>query len=405
MGDVMFLRSVREYIDEHALLPVGARILVGVSGGVDSVVLLHVLQQAGFALEVAHVNYCLRGDASDRDAAFVQVLCQQMGVEMHVDVVDAAEYSRKHGISVQVAARRLRYHFFAAVAQAGNLSHVAVAHHVDDQAETVLLNLLRGTGPQGLAGMAARRPLFPNSSISLVRPLLGMCRADIEAFARERGLRWREDASNHDLKYRRSILRTEVLPLLKKNWGEAATANIARSAVHMRGYVEDIFLSTLEVHFTRIASPATRELNIERLRGLASVWQRRVVLEALHRWMPGGSPTASVAREVLALLDGQVGRRVPYAEGDVWRARNSLVFVLRKDVEDELIPVWPGEPVVVGGGRLYVDVSEDRAALDGGTLCYAVADAGRLDFPLYVRRWCPGDRFVPLGMAGTKKSQ
>ena len=249
----MFVRRVEDYIDRHELLSCGERVLVGVSGGVDSVVLLHVLGALGFEREVAHVNFGLRGADSDRDEVFVRQLCQEQGVPVHVDTPSTERYAEDHTLSIQTAARELRYAFFERIARGGEFRRLALGHHVEDQAETVLLHLLRGTGPEGLAGMDVMRRLSPVSATQVIRPLLDMHRAEIEAFASEKGIVWRTDDTIRDGKYRRSILRADVLPLLEEGWGPGVVRNIARSAEHMRGYLEDTFLPALGDAFARTA--------------------------------------------------------------------------------------------------------------------------------------------------------
>ena len=403
----MLRRRVRHYIEQHRLLPPGARVLVGVSGGVDSVVLMVVLKQLGYIPEAAHVNYQLRGDASDGDEAFVQALCRQRGVSFHLETVDAAAYAEERGLSIQEAARDVRYAFFARVAEREDLRYAALAHHIDDQAETVLLNLLRGTGPEGLAGMPVQRTLAPGSAARLVRPLLGVCRAEIEAFARQEGLAWREDESNLYLKYQRNVVRAAVLPLLEKHFGDAASVNIARSAALVREYVDDAFRQALTAYFEQAARPEARQLDLDALGTLAPVWRRRLILEAFQRWLPGVQRHAALAEAVEALIDTQPGRRVALKGGTVWRGRDGLVFTLPSETgaaAQDAILVHPGATVALEPGLLHVEVFDERPArLDAEAPTRVFADAGRLVFPLIARRWQPGDRFRPLGMNGTKK--
>ncbi|MCH8962219.1 MAG: tRNA lysidine(34) synthetase TilS [Bacteroidetes bacterium] len=403
----MLLRRVHQFIEKHQLIAPGARVLVGVSGGVDSVVLLHLLKKLDFAPVAAHVNYRLRGEASDGDDAFVRALCERLGVPVHVEAFDTAAYADERGQSIQEAARDLRYDFFARRAEAEGLRYVAVAHQRDDQAETVLLHLLRGAGPEGLAGMPVQRSLTPGGDVLLVRPLLGERRAEIEAYARAEGLSWREDESNQSLMYRRNVLREVVLPLLEEHFGEAATDNIARSAGLVREYVEDAFGRELAAHFEQAAQPEERRLDLGVLRALAPVWRRRLVLEGLKSWLPEVQRHAALAEEIEALIEAQPGRRVVLKGGIVWRERTSLLFERPAEAaaqaEDEVF-IHPGETLELGPGVLCVELlDEPPARLDAGAPQAVVVDADVLSFPLVARRWQPGDRFRPLGMTGTKK--
>ena len=403
----MLLRRVHQFIEKRHLIAPGARVLVGLSGGVDSVVLLHLLYKLEFAPVAAHVNYRLRGAASEGDEVFVRALCQRLGVPVHVEAFDTEAYAEQHRQSIQEAARDLRYAFFARVAEAEGLRYVAVAHQRDDQAETVLLHLLRGAGPEGLAGMPGQRPLTPGSDVTLVRPLLGERRAEIEAYARAEGLSWREDESNQSLKYRRNVLRELVLPLLEEHFGEAVTDNIARSAALVREYVEDAFGRELAAHFEQAAQPEERRLDLGALRALAPVWRRRLILEALQRWLPQARRHAALAEEIEALVEAQPGRRVVLKAGTIWRERTSLLFERSTEVvtnAESEFNIHLGQTVELESGALRVELLEERLArLDAEAPEAVVVDADRLSFPLLARRWRPGDRFRPLGMTGTKK--
>ena len=210
--------EVAAFIRRHSLLSKGEQVLVGVSGGVDSVVLLHLLRRLGYGAEAAHVHHGLRPEA-DGDAAHVRSLCEAWDVPFHVARFDAKAEAEAARTSVQAAARELRYGFFDEVAAQRGIDAVAVAHHLDDQAETMLLNLFRGAGLDGLAAMAPKRSLSKETDVRLIRPLLGLRRTDVEAYARAEGLTWREDASNAAEAYRRSAVRHAILPAIEAHFG------------------------------------------------------------------------------------------------------------------------------------------------------------------------------------------
>ncbi|MFQ5572580.1 MAG: tRNA lysidine(34) synthetase TilS [Rhodothermales bacterium] len=400
---------VQDFIEQEALIEREGRVLVGVSGGVDSVVLLDVLRQLHYVPLVAHVNYRLRGPASDDDETFVRELCQSLNLSYFPATFDTETYAAEHGQSIQEAARTLRYGFFARLAEEEGVPCVAVAHHVDDQAETVLLNLLRGAGPEGIAGMAPKRPMMPGIGVSLVRPLLTTRRVEIEAYAREAGLVWREDASNQSLKYKRGVLRREIIPLIEHHFGQAASANIARSSGLLRAYLDESFHAQLEVHFTRVAErlPAGGKLRAEGFGSLAPVWQGRLLLEALKRWLPEAPRRASLIEEIKTLFKGQAGRKIVLKTGTIWRERDGLLFVGSQAAPSERPEqrlMQPGETIDIGDGMLRVELLRSRPErLDVGAPTTVVVDADALEFPLRIRRWQSGDRFQPMGMEGTKK--
>ena len=270
----------RHVVEGLGLFP-SACIVVGVSGGVDSVVLLRLFHEAGFAVTACHVNYGLRGAESDGDEAFVRALAEELGLPVRVRRVELPEEGNR-----QEAARDERYAFFRETAEAEGAETVAVAHHQNDQAETVLLNLFRGTGPHGLAGMPASRPLAQDSPIQLIRPLLGWPRADIEALARERGWAWREDASNASDTYRRNWLRNQVLPLIEKEFGEGVSRRIADVAERIRAVVG------------LVDGGASSRLPINELRALPRAQRHSLYLSALRQFAPAAPRRAEAVAEL-----------------------------------------------------------------------------------------------------------
>ena len=209
--------------------------LVCVSGGADSVALLDVLLRAGYQCIVAHCNFHLRGAESDRDEAFVRGLCAQWKVPLHTVDFDTKTYAQTHGISIEMAAREQRYAWFDKVARAEGCQAIAVAHHQNDQAETLLLNLRRGTGLRGLTGMRpiSANPMAPNS-VPVVRPLLCTTRDYIEHYLRDkRGLSWMTDSTNNDTSITRNAVREQL-----KNYSKAEIEHMAQTAEYMQGYVD-----------------------------------------------------------------------------------------------------------------------------------------------------------------------
>lgn len=231
------LRRVQKYIRDNRLLNAGDRVLVCVSGGADSIALLDVLQRAGYQCIIAHCNFHLRADESNRDEAFVlQEAKKLLGDEAIILVqhFDTMSYAKEHAISIEMAARQLRYRWFALVAQQQGCQAIAVAHHQNDQAETLLLNLKRGTGIRGLCGM---RPLSANpegGDIPVIRPLLCTTRDYIEHYLKDiRHLSWVNDSTNTDTTIARNALRQQLATYTK-----AEIEHLATTAEHMQGYVD-----------------------------------------------------------------------------------------------------------------------------------------------------------------------
>ena len=238
------LRRVLKYIRDKELLEKGDRVLVCVSGGADSVALLDVLQRGGYECVVAHCNFHLRGEESDRDERFVrEVIGERLkakGEKLWVKDFDTVGYAQEKGISIEMAARELRYRWFAEVAAETGCKAIAVAHHQNDQAETVLLNLKRGTGIRGLCGMRAKSHLGARSqepgvkTIPIIRPLLCTTRDYIEHYLKDiRHLPWVDDSTNTDTSIKRNAIREQL-----KHYTKAEIEHIAETAEHMQGYVD-----------------------------------------------------------------------------------------------------------------------------------------------------------------------
>lgn len=251
------LRRVLKYIRDNELLKKGDKVLVCVSGGADSVALLDVLQRGGWECVVAHCNFHLRGEESDRDEQFVREMVGERlkakGEILWVKDFDTEAYAREKGLSIEMAARELRYEWFAEVAAETGCKAIAVAHHQNDQAETVLLNLKRGTGIRGLCGMRAKSHLGARSqeagvkTIPIIRPLLCTTRDYIEHYLRDiRHLQWVDDSTNSDTRIQRNAIREQL-----KQYSKAEIEHMAATAERMQGYVD-----WLEGRDTKLAGKA-----------------------------------------------------------------------------------------------------------------------------------------------------
>ncbi len=402
------IASIQHYIDTHSLLPAAGGVLVGVSGGVDSMVLLHVLHALGYNVQVAHVNYRMRGAASDSDQLLVETYCGDRQIPCFVHQVDNAFLEAAKAGSFQQAARDERYAFFQRTATSQRLSRVAVAHHLDDQVETGLMYLMRGSGIEGLAGMSPSRHLDQLGLMHLVRPMLDVTRVEVREFAESAGVPWREDASNAHRTYLRNKIRHELVAPIREIFGEGSVQNVARSAGMLRGYVAASFQPELYARFESVVMPK-QGLFIERMQRAPKIWQHRLILEALHRWTPTIKVTSRHAEAICKLMDAQVGRRVVFDDVVVWREREVLRFLntaAAPSSENECTDylVSPGNVVALGEGTLDCRIKylPDIEGFKCGPQLI-LADASKLQFPLTLRRWRAGDSFIPFGMQGHKK--
>lgn len=399
---------VQRRILELGLLPPGALILVGISGGVDSMVLLSLLKSLGYGVQAVHVNYGLRGKASDQDAEFVTTSCLERGVPL--EVVDASRQMRDRpsGSSVQGYARDVRYDHFHRLALSGGVEYVAVGHHMNDQAETVLLNLYRGTGLDGMAGMRPMRSLRVDSNIRLVRPLLSLRREDITDFAKRERTPWREDESNASLKYRRGKIRNVIIPELEKAGGGDIVSELADFAEHMAGFVDDVLIGLLppglrDAHCD--SSSEERLIQIASLKRLPEEVRAWLLLRALRRWIPGAPVRRSSVKALAGLIDGPVGKRIQYGSGSVWRERGVLRFIQERPDDG----VEHSESLDIDGsctcaaGHFTAERVTGKVSVQSTDRNEILVDADRLKASLSIRRWRAGDRFRPLGMQGTKR--
>ena len=303
MPAARFVDSVRRANQVHGLMRRGARVLVAVSGGPDSVALLRALLRLQPALRlrlhVAHLNHRLRPEAAD-DAAFVRALALSWNLPVTVREEEVEHRCRREGWSLEDGARRVRYEFFAAVAAQQSAEAVAVAHTADDQAETVLMRLMRGASLLGLGAIPPKRPLegaagapAPAAArrrrqpdVWVVRPLLGVWRDEVLAYLREEGLAYREDASNRDSRFLRNRVRHELLPLLQREYNPNIKGTLAQLAEQSRA--DYAYLSEAAARqWRRVSaadrSPAAVALSIPRLRRQPKALQRQLVRQAIER--------------------------------------------------------------------------------------------------------------------------
>lgn len=376
------LPSIRHTITVQHLLAPGQRVLVAVSGGVDSMVLLHVLRDLGFAVEAAHIDHGLRGEASTADRDLVVSQCERLGVPCQVRALDPAWIKEAPGRSVQMAARELRREALVAIARERGMETIATAHHADDALETLLMNLMRGTGWRGWAGIPVRSGPF-------IRPLIDVDRASIEAFARVHAIPFRDDRSNHDPAYLRNRVRHELLPLMEAlRPGSGATAR--RSMGSLRSLVRFAGEGLRARFGASLKEYGSIDLLLLKDTGaLGLAW-------VLHDLDVHPHTQDRILRTIET---GEHGERFEVEGGTIWIERDRLVLRTEQDP--------PAERVIHGleqAGDSGIAVEElpidrwDRKP-DPAT---AWIDPGKAPFPWTLRPWRNGDRMRPLGLGGSK---
>jgi len=371
-------------------------LILGVSGGVDSVCLAHVLAKHFDAkLHLAHVNYGLRGKDSDADQELCKELALHLGVEFHLHAV--TELKPESG--VQEWARRIRYSYFADLARELSISLLAVAHHSNDQVETVLHNLFRGTGIRGLAGMKASRQI--NEELKLIRPLLSCSRSEIEEYAQTNQLSWREDLSNSDLDYNRSWLRKVVIPMLESRYGTGLSSRIfssTKSLKEIETWMIEPGLQEFDQYVDRAAYGEIR-IPIQHLRDCNPALRKMLLLRYMSEVDSRISPQSDYAVRLEALVEQETGKTLELGKFLAARERDSIVMYQRNssDGEDALTTdrLTIGEDLDLGEKLLKLRLLKLENAELGQDQDVEHADLAKIKLPLQVRQWRWGDRFQP----------
>ncbi len=397
------MRIVERILRRERLAQPGQTLLVAVSGGLDSMVLLDVLDRLRrlhrWRLVIAHFNHRLRGKASDADERWVRREAARRALGFVSERADVAGCARRGGLSVEMAARRLRHEFLARVARQFGAKAVALAHHADDQTELFFLRLLRGAGPEGLMGMRYRSPSPANRGVSLVRPLLDVPKSALSVYGSERGLRFREDATNAELAMRRNRVRHRLLPLLAREF-QPAVGEVVRRTMTLLGAEND---------FVRRAATQWLERRSGRpFARLHPAVQRQVIQAQLIRL--GVNPTFELVerlrlvpgRRVSAGAEGMIGRR---REGVLTRMAEKAPGFRAAEQEVQL----SGRIRGVGFGGLDIRWSFGRHSRTPTRLRFGAGiehfDAREVGSPVTLRHWRPGDRFQPIGMRRSVKLQ
>lgn len=389
-------QMVDDFISLHHLMRHDALYLVALSGGADSVALLLVLRQLGYQVEAIHCNFKLRGDESDRDEQFCADLCERLGVKLHRVHFDTRFYASQHHVSIEMAARELRYNYFARLANEIKAEGVCVAHHLDDSVETILMNLIRGTGVQGLLGI---QPI--NGMV--IRPLLCAKRKDVVGYLNAQGQSYVTDSTNLETDAVRNKIRLQIMPLFEQI-NPASKQNIARMSERLSS-VADVYRQVIGEDAARVVEHQSAIGGLERflrisIDALLKVRQPHDTLYHILNYL--GFQPAQV-EQVWDNLHAETGKMFTSDTYELDFDRGYLVVVPRRTTP------FPGFTIPIEGtyhldGGLPVDVAvADANSCDvSRDDLVATLDADLVSFPLRLRFAEQGDRFQPYGMKGMK---
>ncbi|MDP4269082.1 MAG: tRNA lysidine(34) synthetase TilS [Bacteroidota bacterium] len=382
--------KIKQFIYIRNLLQPNSKVIVGISGGADSVALLHFLTKEGYKCIAAHCNFHLRGEESNRDEQFVRDLCRQWNLPLEVIDFHTEEIAAEQKVSIEMAARELRYQWFEELRIKYEAEVIAIAHHKDDSVETFLLNLIRGTGIRGLSGM---KPV--NGKI--IRPLLCVSRQEVEEYIGQNNLSFVHDSTNSETLYTRNKIRLEVLPLLQE-----LNPSIKETIIQTSGYLND----TAEVYFSEIEKQKKNLLHSVSRKTCISIpelkkypFAQTILFELLS---PFGF-NSTVCAEIFESLDGLSGKQFFSTEYRLIKDREKLIIDKKKEEnEDSIIIPSPEEKVKLSFALNFniIPAANFSIPKDKEIGCF---DADKVKFPLTLRKWETGDRFVPFGMKGSKK--
>lgn len=386
-----FANKVYKFIQDNKLFDKNELILVALSGGADSVALLCVLEELGYRIEAIHCNFKLRGKEADRDEAFCKQLCEANNIVLHLTHFDTYEFAKLRKISIEMAARQLRYTYFEQIRKMRNAQTICVGHHIEDSVETFLINLVRGTGINGLKGISCRKGYIS-------RPLLTVNREEIESYLSEKGIGYITDSSNLIADVVRNKIRLNVIPLLK-DINPSVNMSIIKTAERIteaNRIVEKELHSAIE----RVSIIVNKTLKIN----IQSLLEETSPEMVLHKLLYNQDIPSDMIEQVFYNLTTCIS-------GKHWKINNKIILIDRGFIlireentksKDMIVPE-PGYYVYSEQVKFKIDTGKiDATFTINKNKEVATLDLNKVNFPLNIRHIVSGDRFSPYGMTGTK---
>jgi tRNA(Ile)-lysidine synthase len=383
--------KIIQFINENNLCTKSNKILLGVSGGIDSICMFHLFRQLEFKISIAHCNFQLRGEESNKDEIFVKQLANNYNIPFYSTKFDTTRVAQENGISIQMAARDLRYEWFSELLNTYEYDYIAIAHNKDDVIETFLINLSRGSGIKGLSGIKSK---YSN----VIRPLLFASRKNIEQYIIENNFDYREDSSNSSTKYSRNLIRHEIIPAFEKinpSFRETMIQNIERL-----NQTEKIYNSSISNNLKDVTKLTNNGLIIN----ISKLKQLQPIKTYLHELLYQFGFTKTQTQDISNSLDGISGKKFLTETHRLIKDRNELIIEEIKANSStkyyiNSITNKLNYPIKIDLSSIIID-SSFSISIDPDI---ALFDIDLIEFPLTLRKWKKGDYFSPLGMTNLKK--
>ena len=380
------IKELEKHINSKLPFIKGKRILLGISGGIDSMVLAYLLKALGFDLTLAHVNFKLRDKQSDMDESFVTQWAQKNNLPLFKTSFDTTVIAKEKKLSIEMAARDLRYDWFNKLIEDYNFDFIAVAHHLNDNIETVLMNLSRGTGIAGLSGMK-------DVNGKIIRPLLEFSRNDIEEFASGVGLEWREDLTNADTIYKRNKIRHELVPVFEQI-NPSFVASFTKTVANLRQteLIQEEYLKNVDYSFWNEQDEIV-EIDIEKLKSIVAF--ETVLREKLK---PYGFNNVE---DVVNSFSLESGKEYFSSTHRIVKDRSKLILTEIKEEKENVFYITGKTVELIY--PIHIQLKRVEEFIENTSNLVAHLDRDKLKFPLTLRKWEDGDFFYPQGMKGKKK--
>jgi len=386
------LKSFLELIKKRALFNPGEKVLLAISGGVDSMVLWELMSKSGMAYSVAHCNFQLRGTESDADELLVKNRALDLGITYHIKKCDTKSYATSHKISTQMAAREMRYEWFTSLCRTSGYSKIVLGHHANDDVETFLLNMVRGTSIKGQKGMSFESDL-------LVRPLLNFSKTEVLSFAKIQEIEWRDDASNLETHYKRNYVRREIVPRLEEL--NPDLLQTMKRNMQKNQEVYDLTQRTLNNLKTQLIRSSDNRFTIEK----KALDELSIGPYMLSELLSDFGYSFAQSEDILKVMKGLSGKIFNSITHRLIVDRTHIIIQANTEIveitDESFIHLNDHEINHPAHYNLSYIVNHEHVELDRSS-SNVMLDLDKLIFPLKIRKWEIGDRFKPLGMKGSK---